>query len=291
MLVLTYSQTTNEALHLAISADGLVWNALFDEAPLRPVAGARTMRDPFVIQANDGTFHLFYSDGWRSTSIVHSTSRDLQCWTPQELLPVMAGVPGAATACAPTCIFDPLAELYRIVWTSAVRPPGHGAQWEHRIWASATRDFRYYSPSKMFFDPGYAVSDSSVWSRDGECLMAYKAERGQPEDETPGSAFWVCPVRLNGLGATFGDPVSVETLSPVERPSLFWHGGRWTLLYDCFIRGGLGASVSADGFSWEIVTEEFQFPPGARHASALSVDQKVADTLRQRARLGQTAPL
>ncbi len=52
------------ALHLAISDDLLTWKEITDEEPvLESKVGTKYWRDPFVIQAEDGTFHLLCTDG------------------------------------------------------------------------------------------------------------------------------------------------------------------------------------------------------------------------------------
>jgi hypothetical protein len=288
MLVLSYFRTSSEMLHLAISDDGLVWVALNGNKPLlAPEVGSRAMREPSIIQADDGTFHLFCADGWRSSSIVHATSRDLLHWSQQELLPVMAGIPGAMTAYAPACFFDPVADHFRITWSSAVRPADPRGAWECRVWSTTSRDFRHYTPSRLFFDPGYSVGDASIGSHEGEYLMAYRDERGRyVEGSDPPKAIHVCSLELNGLGVSFGTPLDIVTPSLVEGPSLFWHRGRWIMLLDHVIRGHLGALASVNGVTWQIITDECRFPPGLRHGSVIRVHGPVADALRDLAEPG-----
>ena len=52
MYVMSYFRTESEALHLALSDDGLKWRALNDNKPiLSGTIGTNTLRDPFVFQA------------------------------------------------------------------------------------------------------------------------------------------------------------------------------------------------------------------------------------------------
>ena len=172
MYVMSYFRTASEALHLAVSEDGLKWRALNGNRPiLTGTVGSRTLRDPFILRAQDGRFHLLATDGWTSTSIIHAVSGDLLNWSEQEALPVMAQVPGTRNCWAPEAFYDAEEKVYRILWSSTVRPdlPAHGFQptgeahvTDHRIWGTATRDFVNYEPPRVFFDPGYNIIDATV---------------------------------------------------------------------------------------------------------------------------------
>ncbi len=288
MLVLSYSRTSSEMLHLATSEDGFVWVALNGNRPLLAAGmGSTTLRDPCIVQVDDGSFHLFTAGGWRSSRLVHSTSPDLLHWSNPELLAVMADVPGAMTAYAPGCFFDPVADLYRITWSSAVQSADSAGDWEWRIWSTTTRDFRYYTPSRLFFDPGYAVDDAAVGSHDGEYLMVYRDERGRHElGGEPSKSVHVCSLELNGLGVAFGAPLDIVMTSLVASPSLFWHGGRWILLFDHVVRGHVGALASVNGVTWEVITDACRFPPDLRHGRVISVDGQVAEALHDLAGSG-----
>ncbi len=66
MYLLAYFRTAAEALHYALSEDGLVWHALNGNRPvLLGEVGSKTLRDPFVFRALDGHYHLCVSGpGW-----------------------------------------------------------------------------------------------------------------------------------------------------------------------------------------------------------------------------------
>ena len=79
---------------------------------------------------------------------MHAVSADLRTWSPQELIPVMAAVPGAHNAWAPEFFYDPDRRCYQLIWSSVVDPAAPMARdWQntgqdHRIWGCATRTFR-----------------------------------------------------------------------------------------------------------------------------------------------------
>ena len=296
---LSYFRTTAEALHLALSDDGLIWTPLNQNRPvLTGTAGTRSLRDPFIFRAQDGRYHLLCTDGWRSTSIVHCASEDLIHWSEQVAIPVMADVPGARNAWAPECFYDREADLYRLIWSSTVlddEPPGPpgttvpGAlrpRWDHRIWSSATHDFTSYGRAVVFFDPGYSVIDATVAYDEARrsYLMVFKDERGEnrvgsARTETDYKALRVCRASL-GSGP-FGEVSELISPAPVEGPTLFRRDNRWYLLYDHFLEHHYGLSVSDDGDHWRVLTEHLDLGFGARHASVFEVEATTAEQLRR----------
>ena len=80
-----------DGLHFAASFDGLTWKALKnDESWLKPtVAMDRLMRDPCIVRAKDGIFHMVWTVSWNDRGIGYASSKDLITWSEQRFLPVM----------------------------------------------------------------------------------------------------------------------------------------------------------------------------------------------------------
>ncbi len=168
MYLMSYFRTVSEALHLALSQDGLDWTPLNNNEPvLRGQVGSRTLRDPHITRAEDGAYHLLSTNGWASRSIIHASSCDLLHWSAQEVVPVMATIEGTRNCWAPECYYDAEERVYRLIWSSTVRTGGPDRLWDHRIWSTATPDFKHYTPPTLFFDPGYSVIDATVAHHDG----------------------------------------------------------------------------------------------------------------------------
>jgi hypothetical protein len=274
--VMSYFTTEDEALHLAASRDGCRFTVLNGGVPmLRSTVGSQTLRDPFVGPGPDGVFHLLATDGWLSRSIVHAVSADLRSWYAQELIPVMDAVPGAHNAWAPEFFYDPDRQSYQLIWSSVVEPSGMNGDrdWQHtgqnhRIWGCVTKDFRAFSPAELFFDPGFPVIDATV-ARDGggKFLMAFKDERGVNELTTDYKHILL--TSFAEPGGPFGPMYGPVSPAPVEGPSLFRRDDEWVIIFDHFLEGRYGAASSRDGLSWS--PAEVVVPPGARHASVLSL--------------------
>lgn len=279
MYLLSYFRTEAEALHLATSDDGLDWTAVNGNEPvLEGEVGGESLRDPFLIEDRDGTYHLLATDGWQSTDIVHATSTDLQSWSDQELLPVMRDVPGTKNAWAPECFYDREAGVYRLLWSSTVDPETGPDEYDHRIWSCSTPDFETFSASACVFDPGYNVIDATVAYDDGEYLMAFKDERGENSLDTDYKATRLA--RAPSGGGPFRGVTDFVTPGPVEGPTLFRADGEWRMLYDHFLEDRYGASRSPDGREWTVCTDELSTPDDVRHGSVIEIPDDLGRDLR-----------
>jgi len=281
--VLSYFRQHREALHLAVSHDGLHWRALNGNAPvLESPLPTRSMRDPALFRDPEGRFHLLASDGWASQRILHATSDDLVRWTDVEAVPVMEGIPGARNAWAPEAFFDAEAGVCRILWSSTVSVDGPPGLRDHRIWSCETSDFRKFGPSTLFFDPGFNVIDATVRRQNGLYAMAFKDERGKNHPDTPGRAIRLC-TSAGGCRA-FGRPSRLLTPSLSEGPILFRAHGRWILLYDRYMEGRWGGRASVDLEHWVTIERAPTIPDAARHGSVLEVEAEMVDRLERRLR-------
>lgn len=281
MYLLSYFRTPAEALHFALSGDGLKWRALNQNRPvLSGQIGSQTLRDPFVFRAQDGVYHMLATDGWKSDSIVHAESADLIEWSPQRLLPVMDGVPIVRNCWAPECFYDVEDDCYRLIWSSATDAPNNPVDWNHRIWSCSTRDFRTFSPPEKWFDPGYSVIDASVLRLGDEYLMAFKDERGQNQRGTPFKA--IRTARSKRGSGPWQEVSELVTPTLTEGPSLFLapDGSTLMMVYDHFIEDRFGMRTSQNGRDWQAADDGLEFPPIVRHSSVLLIDAPTAARLQ-----------
>lgn len=278
MYVFSYFKTEAEALHLALSEDGFHWKPLNRNKPiLKGTVNTKSIRDPFIIKAKDGIFHLFFTDGWNSQYIIHCYSEDLIQWSEQVAIPVMVGVPGTRNCWAPECFYDYEEKLYRIIWSSTVSIDGPEKLRDHRIWSTTTKDFIDYTPSKLYFDPGYNVIDATVIYKSGRYLMAFKDERGENNLGTENKAIRVASSQ-NAKGH-FENISGLITPSLTEGPVIFEKDGNLVMFYDHFFEHYYGASLSEDGIHWTNITEQINFPDGVRHGSIFNIDDSLGKKL------------
>lgn len=285
--VFTYFKGNGEdGLHLAWSRDGLKWEALNGDRPLlRPEVGRdKLMRDPHVMLGPDGLYHLVWTSSWTEAVMGHATSKDLVHWSRQQAIAPFNDAPflkDVQNVWAPETVYDAEQKRFIVFWSTTVtgRFPETQTDGEqgrnHRIYATTTKDFRAFTPARLFYDGGFNVIDATV-VRDGKRYVLIV------KDET------VLPVAKKNLrvatSARAAGPYSPAS-APItgdywaEGPSALKVADRWVVYFDKYRDRRYGAVASADLKRWEDISEQVSFPPGARHGTAISVPQPILSSL------------
>lgn len=277
-----------DGLHLAASGDGYRWQALRGGASfLAPAIGkAKLMRDPSLLRGPDGLYHMVWTSGWDERGIGYASSPDLVHWSPQRELAVMAHEPGALNAWAPEIMHDAQAGHYVILWSSTI--PGRftagdskgDGNYNHRIYATTTRDFVSFTPTRLYYDPGFSVIDATVAHAFGRDWLLVKDETRHPPRKHLRVAQAAGP---EGPFDALGAPVTPAGLWS-EGPSLLQVGDEAILYYDAYTAGHYGALRTRDMLHWEDVTARMQFPGAGtpqrmRHGTAFAAPASLVDRL------------
>lgn len=274
-----------EGLHLAWSGDGLQWKILGGQRSyLRPSVGEeRLMRDPFLMCGPDGLFRLLWTTGWRGQTIGYAWSKDLLTWSKQRAIPVMAHEPEAVNCWAPEMIWDDANQHYLIFWSTTIRGlypetalSNRNPERNHRIYATTTRDFLTFTPTRLLYDGGFNVIDATMARSDDGYLMFVKNETVQPKTEknirlvharTPEGPFSDCSAPITGAYWA-------------EGPSAIRFGDEWRVYFDKHRDERYGMVRSRDLVTWEDRSDLLDLPLGARHGSFLAVPGQVVEHLR-----------
>jgi hypothetical protein len=284
-----------DGLHLAGSTDGYRWEALNGgRSYLAPEVGkAKLMRDPCIVRGPDGTYHMVWTSGWNETGIGYASSKDLVHWSPQRELPVMAHEPTTLNAWAPEIAWDDQRGEYLIFWSSTI--PGRFPQSEaagddagankynHRIYATTTRDFVTFTPTRLFYDPGFSVIDATfVRTTHGDWLLVKDETRHPPRKYLQLAR----AASLQGPFAPLGSPITPAGLW-TEGPTALQVGDDVIVYYDAYTTKHYGALRSRDLVHWEDVTAQMRFPDEGtasrmRHGTALRVPADVLQGLLRR---------
>lgn len=274
-------------LHLAYSYDGRVWTALNNDEPLLvPEIGEdKLMRDPSICRGPDGTFHMVWTSSWDDRIIGYASSKDLVNWSAQQAIPVMAHEPTARNCWAPELTYNPDDGLFYIYWATTI-PGRHAAipgmeqkeaKLNHRIYLTTTRDFKDFSPTRLWFNPGFSAIDAAI-VRDPvakDWIMVVKNENHTPTEKN------IRVTRTGDLAAGFPTEVSAK-ISPdwVEGPSPLFVGDTLYVYFDCYRKRRYGAVCSHDrGKTWTDASKEVSFPKDIRHGTAFAVDKAFVDEL------------
>lgn len=243
------------------------------------------MRDPWLGQGPDGVWHMLWTWGWtRGASgplrIGHTSSRDLRTWTPQQEISVMEGEPTARNAWAPEAAWDAKAKEWVIYWASTI--PGKFPDtdndgdnaYNHRLYAKRTKDWKSFTPSTLYFDPGFSAIDSSIFPAGKKWMMVFKDERKTPLKKN---------LRLASADSPQGPWRNItEPFTPawVEGPTVAHIGREWVVYFDHYTAPQhVGAMTTTDWKAFKEITPELKFPDDHRHGTVVRVPGSLARQL------------
>lgn len=281
--VLAYFKGNGEdGLHLASSTDGYRWKTLNKDRPfLKPEVGGNLMRDPSIVNGPDGLFHMVWTSSWGDRGIGIAHSKDLIHWSGQSFVPVMQHEPTARNCWAPEILWDPQQKSYLIYWSTTIpgrfkKTEGSGEKsYNHRIYATRTKDFKSYTPTRLYYDPGFNVIDSIIRYDKDRWVMILKDETKFPK--VAKNLRVATAPQLDGPWKT-----SSEAFSPawVEGPMPIRVGQSWLVYYDMYRAKRFGAMATRDFSNWKDVSAEIMLPRGVRHGCVLAVDKSILERLK-----------
>jgi hypothetical protein len=284
-LFTSFRKNGETGVYLALSSDGREWVPLNNNRPwIEPDAPGMLMRDPFLARGNDGTWHLLWTWGWTrqemggNLKIGHATSKDLIHWSAQEEIPILANEPTARNAWAPEAAWDNKRGEWIVFWSTTI--PGRYSNTEgtgdsgynHRVYAMTTRDWKTFSPAKVWFDPGFNCIDSTVVQDGKRSIMIFKDERRNPEKKNLRLAFADSPAGpWTDVTETFSD-------GWVEGPSAVKIGSDWWVYFDRYRDHRYDALRTRD---WKTFNpEKVTFPSDHRHGTVVALSEAQAKSLQ-----------
>ncbi|MVN77451.1 family 43 glycosylhydrolase [Hymenobacter sp. HMF4947] len=285
VLLFAYFKGNGEdGLHLATSPDGLQWAALNqDKSVLTPtVSKDKLMRDPCIIRGQDGQFHMVWTTSWHDRGIGYANSKDLVHWSPQQYLPVMEQEPEAKNCWAPEITYDAPHKQYIIYWATTI--PGRFPAGEttveggnnHRIYYTATKDFKTYTPAKVLYDKDFNVIDATVQPDGQRFVMFLKDETREPAQKNLRVAF------ADQAAGPYGAPSAPITGKYwAEGPTAIQLGNKWLVYFDKYTEHKYGAVTSTDLTHWTDISDQVHFPAGTRHGTVLRISQQELAKLPQ----------
>ncbi|OJW15633.1 MAG: beta-galactosidase [Planctomycetales bacterium 71-10] len=266
----------DDGLHLATSRDGYAWTPLNGDRPVfRPKVGGGLVRDPNIVQGPDGTFHMVWTTGWTHPAVGYASSKDLLHWSDARQVEVMQGEK-PRNVWAPELFYDDKEGRFLIFWASTI--PGRFPEGEktgddgynHRTYFTTTKDFLTFTPSKLFYDPGFNSIDSTI-VRDGDrYAMFIKDETRTPPAKNIRVAFADAPA------GPYGPPSPPITGAYwAEGPSAIKLGDRWFVYFDKYMDHRYGLVTSPDLVDWTDESDRVSFPPDFRHGTVLLVSDSI----------------
>lgn len=287
-----FTHNGQDGLHLAWSADGLKWESLNGaRSYLTPKIGSKEklMRDPCVVRGPDGTYHMVWTSGWWEKGIGYATTKDFIHWSEQRELPVMAHEPTARNSWAPEIVYDETKAEFVIFWSTTIPgrfPDAAGTsedQLNHRLYSTTTKDFTTFTPTALFYDPGFSCIDATFLRADGQQWLIVKDERKFPE---PKKHLLIATAKsVQGPFGPLSEPFTPPKLW-VEGPTAIKVGDYFYVYFDAYTSRHYGAMRSRDLKTWETVSVGLDFPAEGtpermRHGTAIEVPRSLIEGLRQ----------
>lgn len=288
-----FTHNGQDGLHLAWSEDGYKWQPLREgRSLLAPLIGTKEklMRDPCIARGPDGTYHMVWTSGWWERGIGYASTKDFITWSEQKEIPVMAHEPTARNSWAPEIVYDETKGEFIIFWATTI--PGRFPETDkgseddlnHRMYCTTTKDFVSFTPTELFYDPGFNCIDATFLQADGKRWIVIKDETKFP---VPAKNFRIgSAVSLRGPFGALSAPFSPPGLW-VEGPTAVKIGGEYLVYYDAYATKHYSALRSRDLVTWEQVpATELHFPfegtpERMRHGTVLEVPRALIERLRQ----------
>ncbi len=288
-LFTSFRSNGETGVFLASSRDGKKWTPLNGNRPwIKPELPGMLMRDPFLVQGPDGVWQLIWTWAWTrdgkegALRIGHSSSKDLLTWTPQHEVVLMEEEPQARNAWAPEAAWDDKTKEWIIFWATTIPgrfPDSEGtgdSGYNHRLYATRTRDWKTFTPAELWFDPGFNSIDSTSVKDGDRWVMIFKDERKNPLQKKLRLAFSKSPQ------GPWSAPTEPFTPAWVEGPSAIHIGSEWWIYFDYYTKPRhYGAMRTRDWKSFEDMTTQVTFPEDHRHGTVVRISAEMAAQLQR----------
>jgi len=273
----SFHEPADKGLRMLYSYDGKQWTDL-DTVLLMPAVGnQRVMRDPSMVQDKQGIFHLVWTSSWRGDKgFGYSSSTDLVHWSEQRFIPVMQEEPVVVNTWAPELFYDEDADQFMIIWASCI--PGRferGIEEDsnnHRMYVTTTKDFKTFSETTLFLDPGFSVIYAVIMKRGAKDYVLVLKDNTRPERNLK-VAFGNSPM---GPWKNISRPFSEKF---TEGPSVVKLKNEWLIYFDSYQKKIYEAVSTTDFTEFKNVTTEVKVPIGHKHGTIVPVKRKIVRQL------------
>ena len=281
-LFTSFREPATEGLYLAYSEDGYHWQDL--KGPyLKPEAGeSKIMRDPSIVRAKDGTYHMVWTTDWRGgNGFGYASSKDLINWSKQQFIPVMSHEPEVVNVWAPEVFYDEDEDRYIIIWASTIPFRYERGEEEeknnHRMYYVTTKDFRTFSDTKLFLEPGFSVIDCVIVKRGKDDYALIIKDNTRPNRNLK-VAFGKSPL---GPFDNISEPYT-GFLS--EGPTVIEQDGKYLIYYDNYGEKNYKAVLTSDFKNFEDVSADISLPEGHKHGTITTISEEVLSGLIEKSK-------
>lgn len=270
----SFQEPANEGLRLLVSKDGRHWkrvNRIF----LPPSVGSqKIMRDPSFVQGRDGVFHLVWTTAWRGDlGFGYASSKDLLNWSTPRFIPVMEKEPETVNVWAPEIMGIPQTDSFLIVWASTIPhrfPKGQEEEKNnHRLYSTTTKDFQTFTPTRLFYDPGWSAIDAVLVPQKlptGKFAMVVKNNTRPARN--------IAVSFSNSFQGPYGETTPAFSAHLTEGPTVLRLKKYWYIFFDAYGGKNYQAVKTKDFISFQPADAECSFPEDHKHGTAIPISKK-----------------
>ncbi|KJD34353.1 arabinosidase [Tamlana nanhaiensis] len=281
-LFTSFREPATDGLYLAYSEDGYQWEDL--KGPyLKPETGAsKIMRDPSIVRGKDDVYHMVWTTEWRGgNGFGYASSTDLINWSEQQYIPVMQHEPDVVNVWAPEIFYDDEADRYIIIWASTIpfryEKGAEDEENNHRMYYTTTKDFKIFSDTKLFLEPGFSVIDCVIVKRAKDDYALIIKDNTRPNRNLK-VGFGKTPL---GPFTNISEPYT-GFLS--EGPSFIKKDGKYVIYYDNYGEKNYKAVSTEDFKTFEDVSSEISLPEGHKHGTITTISKSVLSKLIEKSK-------
>lgn len=296
----SHREPATDGLHFLYSYDGLNWDSLAG-VWLKPQIGNKStyynyhtkkietpklypnsmMRDPSIVQGPDGVFHLVWTISWEGEKgFGYSSSKDLINWAEQREIRVMADSM-TNNVWAPELFYDDKNEQFMIIWSSSILPEKYteadklGTNKAHRAYYTTTKDFKTFSDTKPFYDPGFNSIDGYLLKRAENDYVFIIKDNRKPNYSNLFCVFSDKPEGpFTNPSVNFGPTYS-------EGPCAVNVGEWWYIYFDVYRQFRYGAVRTKDFKTFEPIDDKITYPQGHKHGTIFKVKESVLKKMKE----------
>lgn len=278
----SFKEPANEGLRFLYSYNGMNWERIDSTFLMPEVGNQKVMRDPSIVRGPDGTFHLVWTSSWKGDlGFGYASSEDLIHWSEQQFIEVMAFDTSTVNVWAPELYYDEEGEQFIILWASTIPYKfERGIEEErnnHRMYCTTTKDFKSFSDTKLFLDPGFSVIDAVIVKRDSSDYVLVLKDNTRPERNLK-VAFGNNPLGpYNGISPAFTDTFT-------EGPTVIKLEDEWIIYYDAYRKYAYGAAKTKDFISFTDISDEISIPKDHKHGTIFMASEEILEGLKEAAK-------
>ena len=277
----SFKEPATEGLYYLYSKDGYNWTRI-EKTFLQPEVGnQQVMRDPSMVQGPDGTYHMVWTTSWRGDlGFGYASTKDLINWTEQRLIPAMDFDTTSVNVWAPELYYDQDSDRFIIIWASTIPykfPKGEEDEKNnHRMYYTTTRDFKSFTETKLFLEPGFSVIDAVIVRRAADDFVLVLKDNTRPERNLK-VAFGTSPL---GPWKNISDPF---TGFLTEGPAVLNLGEDYLIYFDEYRTKSYGAVRTQDFIQFDSIDHQINVPKGHKHGTIFCANKEVLNGLLREA--------